>query len=112
LQRLLAVAVDTGSYEAGGRHDIQDGECGKKRQHYGRVDQLSPSRTQRLKGFLDRYYSSRPSRRRIAGFDPLPTLATGCFAPFEPAALELLLRGDPPCPEPSAHHYTSRDQAH
>jgi hypothetical protein len=67
---------------------------------------------QRMKGFLDRYYSSRPSRRRIAGFDPLPTLATGCFAPFEPAALELLLRGDPPCPEPSAHHYTSRDQAH
>jgi hypothetical protein len=44
--------------------------------------------------------------------DPLPTLATGCFAPFKPAALELLLRGDPPCPEPSAHHYTSRDQAH
>jgi hypothetical protein len=65
----LAVAVDAGPYEAGGRHDIQDDERGKESQRYRRAYQFCTYLKSGNEGFLNRCYSNRPNSHHPADID-------------------------------------------
>jgi hypothetical protein len=103
LQRLLGAVIDTGLYEAGGRHEVQNGESGKKSQRYGRVDQpftLLQSTNETRTGSILQH--SAIVGVRTTGLDPIRPFASVGFQVLEPPSLELL--------EPTPSRYPSSNR--